>query len=55
MQEIELQKKKKISKNAIIEWIYELWYSDSVIANETIINSLKYSGISNLLDEIEVC
>ena len=38
----------------IVEWINELWYSDSVITNEIILNSFKYSGISKSLDGGEV-
>ena len=43
----------EVSKNAIVEWIDELWYLDSVVANKMIFNSFKYSGISNLLDDCE--
>ena len=40
----------KASKRAIIEWIDELWYLDSVIANEMIFNSFKYSEVNSSLD-----
>ena len=43
----------KVSKSATIILIYELWYSDSVITNETIFNPFKYSWINNSLDGSE--
>ena len=44
----------QVSKSVILEWIDELWHSDSAITNEIIFNSFKYSRISNSLDESEV-
>ena len=37
----------KIAKSTIIKWVDEIWYSDSIITNEMIFNSFKFSGISN--------
>ena len=31
----------------------EIWYSDSSITNQMILNSFKYSGINSELDESE--
>ena len=33
----------------MIEWVGKIWYSDSIISNEMILNSFKYAGISNEL------
>ena len=46
-------KNTKVSKSVIEERIDESWYSGSVIANEMIFSSFKYSGISNSLDGSE--
>ena len=43
----------KVSKSEILEWIDELWYLDSVVANKMIFNSFKFSGIGNSLDDSE--
>ena len=40
MYDIELTKIIKDSNSSIIEWIDELWYSDSVISNEMVFNTL---------------
>ena len=42
-----------MSKSTIIEWVDEIWNSESVITNEMISNSFKYSGISCSLDASE--
>ena len=43
----------KVAKSTIIELVDEIWYSDSIIANEMIFNSFKFSGISSSLDGSE--
>ena len=50
MQTIDLTENIKVLNNAILERIDELLHSNSIIANEMIYNSFKYSRISNLLD-----
>ena len=47
------QKQKKVSKSTIIAWIDELWYSDSVIANEMILIIFNYSEFSKSLNGSE--
>ena len=39
----------KAAKNTIIEWGNEILYSDSIIANELILNSIKCARISSEL------
>ena len=43
----------KVAKSTIIEWVEEIWYSDSIITNEMIFYSFKFSGISSSLDGSE--
>ena len=43
----------KVAKSTIIEWVDEIWYSDSIITNEMIFNSFKFSGISSSFDGSE--
>ena len=38
------------SKKTMIEWVDEIWYSDSIITNEIVLNSFKYARISSELD-----
>ena len=40
----------KAAKNTIIYWVDEIWYSDSIITNDIILNSIKFAGISSELD-----
>ena len=40
----------KTAMNTILEWIYEIWFSDSIITNQMILNSFKYTGINSQLD-----
>ena len=40
----------EISKSAITKWIDESWDPNSIITNEMIFNSFKYSRINNSLD-----
>ena len=43
----------KAAKNTTIEWVHEIWYSDSVFINQMILNSFNYVGISSELDKSE--
>ena len=43
----------KASKSKIIKWAEKIWNSDSLITNQMIFNSFKYSGISSSLEGIE--
>ena len=43
----------KVAKSTFIKWVDEIWYSDSIITNEMIFNSFKFSGISSSLDGSE--
>ena len=45
--------KSKVAKNTTIEWVDEVWYSDSIITNQIILNSFIYSGISSELNGSE--
>ena len=40
----------KVAKGTIIEWVDKIGFSDSIITNEMIFNSFKFSGISSSLD-----
>ena len=35
-----------------MDWIVSVWNDDKLITKEMIINSFKYTGISNNLDEV---
>ena len=41
---------RKAAKYTIIEYVDKIWYSDSIITNQIILNSFKYAGISSKLD-----
>ena len=43
----------KPNENNIIDWIVSVWNDDKLITKEMIINSFKYTGISNNLDGSE--
>ena len=43
----------KVLKSTIIEWVDEIWNSESVITNEMIFNSFKYLRINCSLDASE--
>ena len=43
----------KVAKNTMIEWVNKIWYSDSIITNQMILNSFKHAGISSESDESE--
>ena len=46
-------KNSKIDREMLVHWIYEIWYSDTEIKKESIINSFKKSGIILILDGSE--
>ena len=41
----------KDAKKNIFEWVDKIWYSDSIISNDMILNSFRYAGISSELEE----
>ena len=44
-----IQKNKEVPEKELIDWLYNIWYDESLISKEIIYNSFKYCGISNSL------